>query len=111
MTSRGFICLRTVAASLAALPVMAPLKPPQAAGVPAACRSSCAREYIQRFSAKTQRELSPFDVRFGSKADIAGVRSMSALPPKADIGTQPRCPLCAMCGRLRVGKENLHVAG
>ena len=21
-----------------------------------------------------------------------------------------RCPLCAMCGRLRVGKENLHVA-
>jgi hypothetical protein len=30
------------------------------------------------------------DVRFGSKADIAVQKSMSALPPKADIGTQSR---------------------
>src|SRR5262249_8205712 len=29
------------------------------------------------------------DVRFGSKADIGHLRAMSALPPKADIGTQP----------------------
>ena len=33
----------------------------------------------------------PSDVRFGSKTDIgAHVRIVSALPPKADIGTQPR---------------------
>ena len=30
------------------------------------------------------------DVRFGSKADIKLVRVMSALPPKADIGSQLR---------------------
>src|SRR5262245_15383601 len=36
----------------------------------------------------------------------------SASPPEADVDADiQRPPLRAMCGRLRVGKENLHVAG
>jgi hypothetical protein len=31
-------------------------------------------------------EVAPTNVRFGSKADIEALNSMSALPPKADIG-------------------------
>jgi hypothetical protein len=38
------------------------------------------------------------------------VRTMSALPPRADIVIASRLrPLCAMCGRLRVGKDFVHV--
>src|SRR5215469_7680959 len=55
MTSRAGICLRTVAASLAALPVMASLRQPRAAGVRAACHSSCPRHnYIPRVAATAQ---------------------------------------------------------
>src|SRR5262249_13833686 len=36
--------------------------------------------------------------------------SMSASPPEADIAAgRSESPLCAMCGRLRVGKAFLHV--
>src|SRR5215472_14483284 len=108
MTSRGGICLRTVAAPLAALPVMAPLKPPQAAGVPAASRSSCARQnLIQRYAAKTQHNsgVPELAVQFriqarltrtrpmsalGHKRTLRHLRSMSALPPKADMDQNGR---------------------
>ena len=40
------------------------------------------------FQNQVARQQSSRDVRFGSKADIGKVRPMSALPPKADIGTQ-----------------------
>ncbi|MGA8963063.1 MAG: hypothetical protein WB525_01105, partial [Pseudolabrys sp.] len=48
-----------------------------------------------------------------SDIDTAAADSLKALDPKrpireADIAAPP---LSAMCGRLRVGKENLHVAG
>jgi hypothetical protein len=52
------------------------------------------------------------NVRFGSQADME--------LPSPDVRFTPEsghrmavlaCPLWAMCGRLRVGKENLHVAG
>jgi hypothetical protein len=33
-------------------------------------------------------KIRSLNVRFGSKADIAALQPMSALPPKADIGTQ-----------------------
>ena len=37
---------------------------------------------------------------------------MSASPPTPDVSLQGNEPtLRAMCGRLQVGKENLHVAG
>ena len=36
----------------------------------------------------------------------------SAIPPVADVSLRrSEPPLRAMCGRLQVGKENLHVAG
>jgi hypothetical protein len=51
-------------------------------------------------------------VRYGSKADIRLAAIDVRFPPKSrhwrvTVG----CPLSAMCGRLRVGKKNLHVAG
>jgi len=112
MTSRGGICLRTVAASLAALPVMAPLKPPQAVGVRAASRSSCARQnLIRRYAAKTQhnsgvaRTGGPVphssktnahsaDVRFVPKADIA---LFQPITPSVQRHIQPK-PLHGRCG-------------
>jgi hypothetical protein len=51
-----------------------------------------------------------------SDIDTAAVDSLKVLDPKrpireADITADiPDRPLRAMCGRLRVGKENLHVA-
>jgi len=46
----------------------------------------------------------------GQKQTLRGVRSMSALPPKADMqGDGHDVRFCAMCGRLRVGKKNRHV--
>ena len=35
---------------------------------------------------------------------------MSALPPEADMLILGSCLLCAMCGRLLVGKSKLDVA-
>src|SRR5262249_37745452 len=58
MTSPSGICLRTVAASLAALPVMASLRRARGAGVCAVCRSSCARQtYNRRNASKTQHNV------------------------------------------------------
>jgi hypothetical protein len=51
------------------------------------------------------------NVRFGSKADIGlALIDVRFTPKSGHRSVQLRCPLCAMCGRLRVGKENLHVA-
>jgi hypothetical protein len=47
--------------------------------------------------AEFARQAAILDVRFGSKADITAVLINVRFTP--------------MCGRLRVGKENLHVAG
>ena len=42
------------------------------------------------------------DVRFGSKADIGGPKSMSALPPKADIAERDRQPEVRKWGRYLI---------
>jgi hypothetical protein len=50
----------------------------------------------------------PFTHKSGS---VSSGWSLSALPPKADVRrARSKSPLCAMCGRLLVGKGNLHVA-
>ena len=52
------------------------------------------------------------EVRFGSKGDIAAVLIyVRFIPESRHSSAQLLCPLWAMCGRLPVGKENLHVAG
>jgi hypothetical protein len=51
------------------------------------------------------------DVRFGSLADIAAaLPDVRFTPESGPRRRSSSCPLSAMCGRLRVGKENLHVA-
>jgi hypothetical protein len=48
--------------------------------------------------------------RFGSKADIAERESNVRFTPESGHQlSEFGCPLCAMCGRLRVGKKKLHV--
>jgi hypothetical protein len=58
------------------------------------------------------RNLNPAYVRFGSTADfkasLADVRFTPKSGQRADILV---CPLCAMCGRLRVGKAFFTFAG
>ncbi len=39
------------------------------------------------------------------------LRRVRSTPDTGHRGVGRRCRLRAMCGRLRVGKENLHVAG
>ena len=49
------------------------------------------------------------DVRFGSEADIARrPRNVRFTPNSGHPSAQSKCPLWAMCGRLRVGKVFLH---
>jgi hypothetical protein len=56
-----------------------------------------------------QRAASPLRFRTGLSHQS---RLTSALTPRADkVATEDLRPLCAMCGRLRVGKDFLHVAG
>jgi hypothetical protein len=51
------------------------------------------------------------NVRFGSKADIdAHPRNVRFTPKSGHWNSVVECPLCAMCGRLLVGKKNLRVA-
>src|SRR6516165_9171410 len=53
----------------------------------------------------------PLMVRFGSKADIAPCGTPVRFTPKSGHWScASGCPLCAMCGRLLVGKKNLRVA-
>ena len=48
-------------------------------------------------------------VRFGSKADICSVKGHVRFTPESGhVQCNSVCPLCAMCGRLRVGKSFLH---
>ena len=48
-------------------------------------------------------------VRYGSLADIShGNRHVRFTPKSGHLQRTSPCPLCAMCGRLRVGKSFLH---
>ena len=50
------------------------------------------------------------DVRFGSKADICSAkRHVRFTPNNGHSRLRLKCPLSAMCGRLRVGKSFFHV--
>ena len=49
-------------------------------------------------------------VRFGSKADICSAkRHVRSYSKSGHVRCNSVCPLCAMCGRLRVGKNFLHI--
>jgi hypothetical protein len=45
----------------------------------------------------------------GQKQTFAAQKGMSALPESGHSEARSKCPLSAMCGRLRVGKSFLHV--
>jgi hypothetical protein len=50
------------------------------------------------------------DVRFGSKADMCSAkRHVRFTPNSGHSGRQSACLLCAMWGRLKAGKNFLHV--
>src|ERR1039457_5977283 len=46
----------------------------------------------------------------GSNADLTALKSNFRFAPESGLNSDiARCPKCAMCGRLRVGKSFLHV--
>ena len=62
------------------------------------------------FTASDSRRLCRQNVRFGSKADICSAkRHVRFTPESGHSQCNSVCPLCAMCGRLRVGKNFLYV--
>ena len=65
---------------------------------------------VRERDAAALRDLLRSNVRYGSGADIAcHLANVRFAPQSGQSADMLACPLCAMCGRLRVGKENLHV--
>ena len=57
-------------------------------------------------------ETGDLNVRIGSKAALTDPKSNFRFTPESGLNSDiAPCPKSAMCGRLRVGKKNLHVAG
>jgi hypothetical protein len=93
--TRSVVCARAIAGQTAALPtnvmnsrrLIVALKPQDRA--------------LHPF--KLAHRKGATDVRFGSLADICNAKRHVALPKSGHVQRNSACPLCAMCGRLRVG--------